>query len=140
MSIKDCRIIRLPAFSDGRGSLSFVESCNHIPFDIRRVYYLYNIPDDVRRGAHGHRELQQLMIAVSGSFDITVDDGFSKQTIVLNSPSEALYIPPMIWRDLENFSTDAVCLVLASELYSECDYFRKYEDFVYNAKKQRDGA
>jgi dTDP-4-dehydrorhamnose 3,5-epimerase-like enzyme len=130
MSLEDCRIIELPKIVDSRGNLTFVEGGNHIPFDIKRVYYLYDVPGGATRAAHGHKALHQLMICMSGAFDVTLDDGRHKQKFHLNRSYYGLYIPPMIWRDLDNFSTGAVCMVLASEIYDEADYFRNYEDFL----------
>jgi dTDP-4-dehydrorhamnose 3,5-epimerase-like enzyme len=130
MSLGDCRIIQLPKIVDSRGNLTFVEGGNHIPFDIKRVYYLYDVPGGASRAAHGHKALHQLMICMSGAFDVTLDDGRDKQKFHLNRSYYGLYIPPMIWRDLDNFSTGAVSMVLASEIYDEADYFRNYEDFL----------
>jgi dTDP-4-dehydrorhamnose 3,5-epimerase-like enzyme len=130
MGVDDCRIIELPKIHDYRGNLTFVESNHHIPFEIRRVYYLYDVPGGASRAAHGHRALRQLMIAMSGSFDVTLDDGRQKKLFHLNRSYYGLYIPPMIWRDLDNFSSGAVCMVLASEYYDESDYFREYSDFL----------
>lgn len=130
MSLRDCRIIELPKIVDNRGNLTFVEGGNHIPFDIKRVYYLYDVPGGASRAAHGHKALHQLMICMSGAFDVALDDGHHKKKFHLNRSYYGLYIPPMIWRDLDNFSTGAVCMVLASEIYDETDYFRNYEDFL----------
>ena len=130
MSLSDCHLISLPKHSDARGGLTFVENQNHIPFDIQRVYYLYDMPLDTARGAHGHKQLRQLIIAISGSFDIVLDDGTDKQNFHLDRPDQGLYVCPMIWRDISKFSTGAVCLVLASELYEEEDYFRDYGEFL----------
>ncbi len=130
MAIDLCRIVELPKISDVRGNLSFIEAGRHIPFDIRRIYYLYDVPGGASRAAHGHRRLHQLMIAMSGSFDITLDDGCGKQKFHLNRSYYGLYIPPMIWRDLDNFSSGSVCMVLASEYYDEADYFRNYDEFL----------
>ncbi len=127
--ISNCKLIELPHIQDGRGSLSFVESSAHVPFDIARIYYLYGVPDSKVRGAHAHKQLQQLIIPISGSFDIEIDDGDNKKIFHLNRPDQGLYICPMIWRDLSNFSGGAVCLVLASEKYDELDYIRDYDDF-----------
>jgi hypothetical protein len=130
VAIDLCRIVELPKISDVRGNLSFIEAGRHIPFDIRRIYYLYDVPGGASRAAHGHRRLHQLMIAMSGSFDITLDDGCGKQKFHLNRSYYGLYIPPMIWRDLDNFSSGSVCMVLASEYYDEADYFRNYDEFL----------
>ena len=134
MSIHDCKIIQLPKIQDQRGNLTFIESGRHMPFDIRRVYYLYDVPGGAARAAHGHKKLHQLMIAMSGSFDVTLDDGVEKKAFHLNRSYFGLYIPPMMWRDLDNFSSGAVCMVLASEYYDEEDYFREYTDFIQATK------
>jgi dTDP-4-dehydrorhamnose 3,5-epimerase-like enzyme len=131
--IEHCKLIDLPKIADPRGNLTFVESDRHIPFPIRRVYYLYDVPGGAERGAHGHRELQQLIIAMSGSFDIHLDDGFGKKTIHMNRSYYGLYICPMIWREIDNFSSGAVCMVLASEYYDERDYYRDYGQFIKDA-------
>lgn len=130
MRIDKCRLIELPKITDPRGNLTFVEGMHHVPFEIRRVYYLYDVPGGATRAAHGHRALHQLMIAMSGSFDITLDDGHEKRKFHLNRSYYGLYIPPMIWRDLDNFSSGSVCMVLASERYDESDYFRDYNAFL----------
>lgn len=137
MPLNDCRIIEMPRFTDERGSLSVVESHVHVPFDVRRVYYLYDIPAGQVRAAHGHRRLQQLMIAVSGSFEIELDDGFDRRRVRLDRPDRGLYIAPSMWRELDGFSGGAVCVVLASELYDESDYLRSYDDFVAFARNTR---
>lgn len=129
MPIADCKIIHLPKISDPRGNLTFVEGTRHVPFDIRRVYYLYDVPGGSDRGAHAHKELHQLMIAVSGSFRIVLDDGYTKTTFSLTKPFEGLYIGPMVWRDLGDFCSGAVCMVLASDYYQESDYYRDYAAF-----------
>jgi dTDP-4-dehydrorhamnose 3,5-epimerase-like enzyme len=134
MSILDCKIIQLPKIQDQRGNLTFIESDRHIPFDIKRVYYLYDVPGGSSRAAHGHKKLHQLMIAMSGSFDVTLDDGTEKKIFHLNRSYTGLYIPPMMWRDLDNFSSGAVCMVLASDYYDEQDYFREYADFLQATK------
>ena len=130
MSIRDCKIIDLPKIHDQRGNLTFIEADRHIPFSIKRVYYLYDVPGGTSRAAHGHKKLHQLMIAMSGSFDVTLDDGVTKEKFHLNRSYFGLYVAPMMWRDLDNFSSGAVCLVLASEDYDERDYFREYADFI----------
>lgn len=130
MALKDCRIVELPKIQDHRGNLTFIEAGRHIPFDIRRVYYLYDVPGGASRAAHGHKALHQMMVAMSGSFDVTLDDGVEKKTFHLNRSYFGLYIPPMMWRDLDNFSSGAVCMVLASDYYEESDYFRSYEEFL----------
>ena len=130
MTIANCRIIDLPKISDPRGNLTFVEGTKHVPFDIRRVYYLYDVPGGAERGGHAHKELQQLIIAMSGSFDVLLDDGRSKKRIHLNRSYNGLYVCPMIWRELDNFSSGSVCMVLASNPYQESDYYRDYDDFL----------
>lgn len=130
MSLKECKIIELPKIADVRGNLTFIENHRHIPFDIKRVYYLYDVPGGANRAGHGHKQLHQLLIAMSGSFDITLDDGFNKKVFHLNRSYFGLYIPPMIWREIDNFSSGSVCMVLASEFYSEDDYYREYEGFL----------
>jgi len=127
--VGQCRIVTLPRFRDDRGSLTFIEP-PLIPFEIRRVYYLYDMPDTATRGAHGHRRLEQVMIAVAGALDVELDDGRQKRSFRLSRPDEGLYIAPMIWRALTNFSAGSVCVVLASERYDEADYFRDYAAFL----------
>ncbi len=129
-SINACRLIDFPQISDPRGNLTFIEGGQAIPFEIRRVYYLYDVPGGAERGGHAHRELHQIIIALSGSFDITLDDGRERRLYQLNRAFRGLYLTPMIWRDIGNFSSNAVCLVLASEHYSEADYIRSYDEFV----------
>ena len=123
-------MIDLPVVSDPRGDLTFVEGGNHVPFDIRRVYYLYNVPVDAERGGHAHRELEQVVFALSGSFRIKIDDGNSKSEYVLRDPRRGLYINKLVWREMDNFSQGAVCMVLASRPYDEADYYRDYGDFL----------
>jgi dTDP-4-dehydrorhamnose 3,5-epimerase-like enzyme len=130
MPLVDCRTIELPKVHDPRGNLTFVEGTRQIPFDIRRVYYLYDVPGGSERGGHAHLALHQFVIAMSGSFDIVLDDGFDKQRIHLNRSYKGLYIPPMTWRELDNFSSGSVCMVLASEYYEESDYLRDYSEFM----------
>lgn len=134
MPLDDCRIIELPKIQDQRGNLTFIEADRHVPFEIKRVYYLYDVPGGAARAAHGHRSLHQLMIAMSGSFDVTLDDGKEKKLFHLNRSYFGLYIPPMMWRDLDNFSSGAVCMVLASDYYDENDYFRNYDNFLKAAR------
>lgn len=133
--LSNCRVIDLPRISDPRGNLTFVESGRHIPFDIRRVYYLYDVPGGSERGGHAHKALSQLIIAISGSFDIHLDDSFEKQSVHMNRSYQGLLLCPMIWREIDNFSSGAVCMVLASDYYDEQDYYRDYENFVDGAKK-----
>lgn len=135
MDIDRCKLLSLPKFDDARGSLSFVEGNVHIPFAIERLYHLYDIPPNAGRGAHAHKELHQLMIAMSGRFDVIVDDGNRQKRVTLSSPDQGLYICPMIWRDLENFEPGSVCAVLASARYDEADYYRNYEEYQANRKQ-----
>lgn len=130
MSLADCQIVDLPKITDPRGNLTFIEGERHVPFGIQRVYYLYDVPGGSERGGHAHLALSQLIIAMSGSFDISLDDGFEKKTFHLNRSYKGLYVCPMIWRELDNFSSGAVCMVLASNLYDESDYFRDYDTFI----------
>lgn len=128
-SVRDCRLVELPKIGEPRGNLTFIEGGVHIPFDIRRVYYLYDVPGGASRAGHGHRDLQQFIIAMSGSFQVVVDDGRQRKSFQLNRSYYGLYIPRMIWREIEDFSSGAVCTVLASTLYEEADYFRDYSEF-----------
>jgi hypothetical protein len=130
MSLADCHLIDLPKIADPRGNLTFVEGGQHIPFDIRRVYYLYDVPGGAERGGHAHKALHQLIIAMSGSFDVVLDDGVDKKRIHLNRSYNGLYVCPMIWRELDNFSSGSVCMVLASNLYDESDYYRDHGDYL----------
>ena len=124
------REIQLPQIHDPRGDLTFVEGGNHIPFQIARVYYLYNVPVDSERGGHAHRELEQIVFALSGSFRMKIDDGTSKSEFWLRDPRRGLYISNLVWREMDSFSQGAVCMVLASHRYDEADYFRDYDDFL----------
>ncbi len=130
MPLENCRLIDLPKIHDPRGNLTFVESNNQIPFAIERVYYLYDVPGGSERGGHAHKELHQLIIAMSGSFDVVLDDGREKRRVHLNRSYNGLYVCPMIWRELDNFSSGAVCMVLASNKYAESDYYRDYAEFM----------
>lgn len=130
-SVYDCSIIELDKHhSDRKGNISVVENEKTVPFDVKRVYYLYDVPGGAERGAHAHKELYQLLIAASGSFSITLDDGNVKRTFTMNRPYHGLLIVPGIWRELNDFSSGAVCLVLASEKYDVDDYIREYNDFL----------
>ena len=124
-----CKIIEFPIVTDYRGNLTFIEENRHVPFEIRRVYYLYDVPTGATRGGHAHIELEQVIIALSGSFEVIIDDGYTRKNVFLNRPHYGLYIPPGIWRELVNFSSNSVALVLASMLYDEKDYIRDYEKF-----------
>ena len=129
-SIFECRIIDLPKIHDRRGNLTFIEGSSHIPFDIQRVYYLYDVPGGSERGGHAHKALHQLIIAMSGSFDVVLDDGREKKRFHLNRPYYGLYACPMMWRELDNFSSGSVCMVLASNRYAEDDYYRDYDEYL----------
>ena len=133
--LDDCRLLDLPRIHDLNGNLTFIEAGRHISFEIKRVYYLYDVPGGGARGGHAHKALHQFLIAISGSFDVTVDDGVNKTKYHLNRSYYGLYIPPMIWRDIDNFSSNSVCLALASDYYEEADYYRHYSDF-FKAKQE----
>ena len=135
--LADCRLIALPKISEARGNLTFIESGRHIPFDCKRIYYTYDVPGGSDRGAHAHRQLHQCLIAVSGSFDVVLDDGSEKKRLHLNRPDTGLYVCPMVWRELDGFSSGSVCLVLASEFYDADDYYRDYDVFLADAKAKR---
>jgi hypothetical protein len=137
VSIADVRLVDLPKIEDPRGNLTFVEGARHVPFEIRRVYYLYDVPGGAERGGHAHRALEQLIVAMSGSFDVVLDDGRAKHRFHLNRSYYGLYVPRLIWRELDNFSSGSVCLVLASTPYDEADYFRDYDDFLEAIGKPR---
>jgi len=126
----NCRVIDLSKISNPQGNLTFIEGQGHIPFDIKRVYYLYDVPGGAERGGHAHKELHQLIIAMSGSFDVILDDGYQKKRFPLNRSYYGLYVCPMVWREVDNFSSGSVCLVLASAPYDEADYIRDYNAFV----------
>lgn len=130
MSLKDCKLIELPKISDPRGNLSFIEGGQHVPFDIKRVYYLYDVPGGSDRGSHAHKNLHQFIVAMSGSFDVVLDDGRERKRFHLNRSYYGLYVCPMMWRELDNFSSGAVCMVLASAHFSEADYIRDYSQFL----------
>lgn len=128
--VAPARTIDLPVVPDRRGNLTFVEGENHIPFPIRRVYWIYDVPGGERRGGHGYRKLEEFIVAVSGSFDVVVDDGNARRRFHLNRSYFGVYLPSLLWRSLENFSTNAVCLILASRVYSEDDYLRDHDEFL----------
>lgn len=130
-SIDDCRIVKLDRHhSDRKGDISVFENGATLPFSVKRVYYLYDVPGGAARGAHAHKALEQLIVAVSGAFSVTLDDGENKRTFYLDRPYKGLYVRPGIWRDLNEFSSGAICLVLASEKYNADDYIRDYSDFL----------
>ena len=130
MALADCKLISLPRIQDPRGNLTFIEGGRHVDFDIQRVYYLYDVPGGSERGGHAHKALRQLIIAMSGSFDVLLDDGQEQKRFHLNRSYEGLYVCPMIWRQLDNFSSGSVCMVLASNRYDEDDYYRGYGDYM----------
>ncbi|MEN9862342.1 MAG: hypothetical protein RLZZ601_106 [Pseudomonadota bacterium] len=130
MSMNECKIIELPKIADLRGNLTFLEGGRHIPFDIKRVFYLYDVPTGESRGAHAHKALHQFLICLSGSFDVSLDDGYEKNIVHLNRPWIGLHIPPMIWAAEVNFDPGSVCLVMASSRYDEADYIRDYDQFM----------
>jgi hypothetical protein len=128
--LEDCKLIDLPKIADPRGNLTFIEGRKHVPFDIKRVFYLYDVPGGADRGGHALKTCHQFLIAMSGSFDVIVYNGKEKERIHLNRSYNGLYLPPMVWREMDNFSSGSVCLALASENYSEQDYFRNYGDYL----------
>lgn len=130
MPIEDCRMIELPKIIDPRGNLTFIEGSRHVPFEIKRVFYLYDVPGGAERGGHAHYSLEQFMVAMSGSFDVVLDDGTQHKRVHLNRSYYGVYIPPLIWREMDNFSSGSVCMVLASALYDEKDYIRDFDAFV----------
>jgi hypothetical protein len=129
-TVTDCSVIALPKIENRAGNITPIENNIHIPFDIKRAYYLYDVPGGESRGGHAHKELRQLLIAASGSFDVVLDDSNEKKTITLNRPYKGILIVPGIWRELKNFSSGAICLVMASEKYLESDYIRDYKEFI----------
>ena len=129
-NVDNCKVIELPKKSDPKGNLTFIEEDNHIPFQIKRVFYIYDIPTAESRGAHAHHKLEQFLICVAGSFDVEVDDGYDKKKFHLNRPWQGLYIPPLIWASERNFDPGSVCLILVSDFYDEKDYIRDYADFL----------
>ena len=132
MSLEHCKLIELPQVKDHRGNLSFIETGRHVPFEIRRVYYLYDVPGGAERGGHAHRQLEAFIIAMSGSFDVVLDDGGAQKRFHLNRSYFGLYVSPMVWRELDNFSSGSVSLVLASDFYDEADYIRDYDTYRKN--------
>jgi uncharacterized RmlC-like cupin family protein len=130
MSLERAHFLTFPKLTDPRGNISFIEGNTHVPFEIKRVFYLYDIPTKAQRGAHGHKVLEQVIISISGSFNCTLDDGYNKKLFLLQKPCQGLYVPPMVWGELDGFSSGSVCLVLASDLYKEDDYYRNYKDFL----------
>lgn len=136
MSLDDCRMLDFPKIADPRGNLTFLEGGRHVPFAIERVYYLYDVPGGAERGGHAHLQLEQVIIAMSGSFDVVLDDGLQRRRFHLNRSYHGIYVCPMIWRELDNFTSGSVCLVLASARYDEADYIRDYERFKSEARQR----
>jgi hypothetical protein len=130
MALDECRLLQLPKIEERRGNLTFIEGQRHVPFDIRRVYYLYDVPGGAERGGHAHKGLHQFLIAMSGSFDVKINDGSRSTVFHLNRSFYGLYLCPMIWREIDNFSSGAVCMVLASQYYDDDDYLRNYDEFA----------
>lgn len=139
-SVYDCSIIELDKHHHEKGNITVVESGQTVLFDVKRAYYLYDVPGGESRGGHAHRELQQLIVAASGSFSVTLDDGKVKRTVFLNRPYQALLVVPGIWRELDDFSSGSVCLVLASHVYDENDYIRDYSEFLNIKRKNEKNA
>ncbi len=133
-SVYDCTLLQLPRISTPGGNITAINNSAEIPFDVKRVYYLYDVPGGENRGGHAHKELQQVIVAASGSFDLIVDDGRTKRTFHLARPYLGVYMPAGLWRELDNFSSGSICLVLASEIYSEIDYIRDYNYFINEYK------
>jgi len=130
MSIEECKLIELPKITDAKGNLTFIEGMTHIPFEIKRTYYLYDVPGGSTRGSHGHKNLHQFFVAMSGSFDVVLFDGYREKRFHLNRSYYGLYVKPLMWRTLDNFSSGSVCMVLASAYYEEADYIRDYKEFL----------
>lgn len=130
MDLEDCKKIDLPRIEDYRGNLTFIEQFNHLPFEIKRVYYLYDVPGGGVRGGHAHKEQHEFIIAASGSFDVILNDGKTSARHHMNRSYYGIHSPPMIWRELDNFSSGSVCLVLASDFFDEQDYIRDYDDYL----------
>jgi hypothetical protein len=136
MKLSECKMMTFPKIPEPRGNLSFIEGGHHVPFDIARVYYLYDVPGGESRGGHAHKALHQVIIAINGSFNVEIDDGLSKKSIQLCRANEGLYIVPGIWRELTNFTSGSVCLVLASRPYEESDYYRDYGQFLHAVQRE----
>jgi hypothetical protein len=136
MGIESCQLVQLPKISDPRGNLTFIEAGKHIDFDIKRVFYLYDVPGGAERAGHALKMCHQFLIAMSGSFDVVLDDGYQKKRFHLNRSYYGIYIAPMVWRELENFSSGSVCMALASTFYDASDYYRDYEEFLASVRSQ----
>ena len=130
ITVFDCALLELPRINNRSGNITAIENNEEIPFDIKRIFYLYDIPGGESRGAHAHKECHQFLVAASGSFEVQLDDGVVKKTVMLNQPYRGLHIPPGIWASEVNFSSGAICLVLASHKYDESDYIRDYKEFL----------
>lgn len=137
MPIQNCHLIDLPKINDDRGNLTFIETERHVPFSIQRVFYLYDVPGGSLRAGHALKSCHQFIIAISGSFDVVLDDGSERQRFHLNRSHYGLYVTPLTWREIDNFSSNSVCLVLASAAYSERDYYRDYESFLAAVREGR---
>ena len=137
MSLDDCRLLEFPTVPDHRGNLAFIEGSRHVPFPIARVYYLYDVPGGAVRGGHAHRALHEVLIAITGSFDVTLDDGQTKRTWTLRQSNRGLHVLPMAWRELTNFTSGSICVVLTSLPYDETDYIREYSEFLAEMKRKR---
>jgi hypothetical protein len=137
MSIKDCSLIDLPRVNDPRGNLTFIEGGRHVPFELKRIFYLYDVPGGAMRAGHALKRCHQFIVATSGSFDVILNDGAERKRFQLNRSYYGLYVPPLVWREIDNFSSNSVCVVLASETYDESDYYRDYEDFLAAVKGAR---
>lgn len=136
MKLSECKMMTFPKIPEPRGNLSFIEGGHHVPFDIARVYYLYDVPGGESRGGHAHKALHQVIIAINGSFNVEIDDGLNKKSVQLCRANEGLYIVPGIWRELTNFTSGSVCLVLASRPYEESDYYRDYGQFLNAVQRE----
>ena len=137
MTVEDVKMVELPKFADPRGNLSFVEQLNHIPFEIKRTYWIYDVPGGENRGGHAFKQNEEFIVALSGAFDVIVDDGQNKKTFTLNRSYYGLYVPAGLWREMENFSTNSLALEFGSIHYDEQDYIRDYQDYL---KMKRDGT
>jgi hypothetical protein len=137
MHVDNCRRIQFPEITDHRGSLIFIEGWRHVPFEVKRVFYLYGVPPGEKRGSHAHKTLEQVMIALAGGFDIVLDDGIRQRKVRLESPCVGLYVPPMVWEVELNFDPHSLCLVLASDYYEDADYYRDYEAYLRDVTAAR---
>jgi oxalate decarboxylase/phosphoglucose isomerase-like protein (cupin superfamily) len=140
MYVHNCKLLTFPKIVDARGNLTFIEAERHVPFEVKRVFYLYDVPTGESRGAHAHKELQQVLICLSGSFDVLVNDGLQETRFHLNRPWHGLYVPPMIWGAELNFDPGSVCMVIASMYYMESDYYREYSDYLRAVTAARQSA